>query len=290
MLNPEKVRHLVKTHYSDLFINSILESVERHQGHLKIAKGLRNHLGENTKSRQFTILSPVSRFISFNNKILVDLGCGTGSLTVACALRGANTIGVDIDRKDCQIAKLRAKEDFVGAQFIVADAKNLPFKRETFDICMCVEVIEHVSKDKEGIIYEAFRITRQQGLIEIETPNKLYIRDDHDTGLYFLNCLPKRVANCYAKLMGRMLINGLNSYVTLFFLKKVLQNYNCKILGDIVGYNFDQIKEIKYKKLTGRILVNFCKIPGLCMFIRLVRYFFPSLQLTILKKSDYSTT
>lgn len=283
MLSPEKVRRIIKTHYSDQFVDAIIGYIEKCQGHLWIKQGLCNHLGRNIINRQKNVISPISKFGSLKNMMVVDLGCGTGSLTVACALEGGKTIGVDLGRSECQIAKLRAKEDCVEAQFVVADTTRLPFRKETFDICMCVELIEHVAKDKERAVYEAFRITRKQGLIEIETPNKLYIKDNHDTGLYFFNYLPKKIAERYAKLRGRMLPGGLSSYISLFFLRKVLRHCNCRILGDIQGYNINQMKETGYKSWTGRLLVKISRISGIEVLVRLIKYFLPALQLTIRK-------
>lgn len=49
---------------------------------------------------------------------VVDLGCGTGMLSVACALTGAEVIGVDCDAAALETAKANAKDAGVSVNFV----------------------------------------------------------------------------------------------------------------------------------------------------------------------------
>ncbi len=70
-------------------------------------------------------------------KIVFDLGCGTGILSIGAALLGAKmVIGVDLDFSALKIAKrnLESVEDIYGklkVYFINADVKNFNFKADT---------------------------------------------------------------------------------------------------------------------------------------------------------------
>ncbi len=69
---------------------------------------------------------------------VIDLGCGTGRLTVGAALLGADyVLGVDIDLDAINIAKNFLRKDFenlTNVEYICCDINYLPFREEfTFD-------------------------------------------------------------------------------------------------------------------------------------------------------------
>ena len=282
-----KIRQKIKTHYSDEFIKKVIGYQKRFgdpdffqfnewiYGQLK-------HAGE----RRRTFLIPVLRkWLPSNDCLLLDLGCGLGASTVVYSYEGYQAIGIDIGRDEVKIAGMRAKEDEEDCQFIVADARRLPFRNDFFDVCMCVEVIEHVPKGKEKVIQEAYRVTKKSGIIEIETPNKLYLKDFHDTNLYFINYLPRKIAYFYARLRNRMPKSGLSSYVTFFYLKKVLNRYNYKILGDILGYDFDDFRKYyRVKSRKAQVFMKLCKIPRFELIVRAIKVFLPCIYLTLRKE------
>jgi putative methylase len=66
-----------------------------------------------------------------SNKKIMDLGCGTGRLTIGAAVLGASyAIGVDLDRESLGIAKKYS--NIIGVNnltdFILADVKYLPVR------------------------------------------------------------------------------------------------------------------------------------------------------------------
>jgi len=68
---------------------------------------------------------------------VLDVGCGTGSITVAMARRlgaGARCVGVDISEPMIAAARLRAERDGARATFLVADAQTHAFEPATFDM------------------------------------------------------------------------------------------------------------------------------------------------------------
>jgi len=68
---------------------------------------------------------------------LLDVGCGTGSTTVAIARRLGPTaacVGVDISEPMLAAARQRAGRDGVAATFICADAQIYPFEPGRFDL------------------------------------------------------------------------------------------------------------------------------------------------------------
>jgi SAM-dependent methyltransferase len=68
---------------------------------------------------------------------VLDVGCGTGSTTLAFARRlgaGGQCVGVDISAPMLDRARARAERDGLPASFIGADAELHAFERASFDI------------------------------------------------------------------------------------------------------------------------------------------------------------
>lgn len=68
---------------------------------------------------------------------LLDVGCGTGSTTVAIGRRLGTTaacVGVDISEPMLAAARARADREGVAATFICADAQTYPFEPGRFDL------------------------------------------------------------------------------------------------------------------------------------------------------------
>jgi ubiquinone/menaquinone biosynthesis C-methylase UbiE len=68
---------------------------------------------------------------------VLDVGCGTGSTTLAVArLLGANgrCVGIDISEPMIALARARAERERMPASFIRADAQTHPFEPASFDM------------------------------------------------------------------------------------------------------------------------------------------------------------
>jgi ubiquinone/menaquinone biosynthesis C-methylase UbiE len=109
----------------------------------------------------------ISKFLKESNitKIL-DVGCGDGVLSEFIKKRN-NYIGMDISKSLIK----RAKKRYKGFNFMVADAANIPFKNNTFDIVVCSEVLEHTLSPKK-IIKELWRVLKENGMAIISIPNE----------------------------------------------------------------------------------------------------------------------
>jgi SAM-dependent methyltransferase len=69
---------------------------------------------------------------------ILDVGCGPGRHSLELARRGYRPVGVDIAPRFIEIARRRADEEGLAADFIVVDARDLAFD-QAFDaaICLC---------------------------------------------------------------------------------------------------------------------------------------------------------
>jgi ubiquinone/menaquinone biosynthesis C-methylase UbiE len=100
------------------------------------------------------------------DRIVLDVGCGTGYGTALLAERAQYVTGIDYSRAAIRFAKRRyAKPDF-----IVMNAQDLRFPDASFDFVFSSENFEHLP-DQAAHLAEVRRVLKQGGICFIATPN-----------------------------------------------------------------------------------------------------------------------
>lgn len=102
---------------------------------------------------------------SASGKVMLDIGCGDGFKMDWFSQMGAKVTGIDISRKIVEYNRS------LGRDVIRADARNLPFNDNTFDIVYSMGVVEHF-KETEKAIREHFRVAKPKGKVIIQVPYK----------------------------------------------------------------------------------------------------------------------
>lgn len=102
------------------------------------------------------------------NHVVVDVGCGSGNLTLHSAEKCKLAIGVDPSQTAIQFCNSINSNGH--SVFIPAAGDALPFPNEYADVVLLVEVIEHLDAPMK-IISEISRILKRGGLIFATTPN-----------------------------------------------------------------------------------------------------------------------
>ncbi|GLY53397.1 class I SAM-dependent methyltransferase [Lentzea sp. NBRC 102530] len=72
---------------------------------------------------------------------VVDLGCGTGSLSVLLAQAGHRVSGVDLSGRMVAAARAKAEAAGVGAEFTEGDASTPPYEPGTADVVLARHVL-----------------------------------------------------------------------------------------------------------------------------------------------------
>jgi len=121
---------------------------------------------------------------------ILDIGCSFGIILERITPRDGLGVGVDMDRS--------IGRDGDNLAFARADAEDLPFESDTFDIVVCNHVYEHTDSVSR-LLAEIHRVMAGDGVCYFAGPNKYEPVEPH-YGLPFLSWLPRRLADGYMRL------------------------------------------------------------------------------------------
>eukprot|EP01035_Chromulina_nebulosa_P002113 gene2113-2838_t len=102
---------------------------------------------------------------------VLDIGCGGGFMAEAMQGRGAAVSGIDLSAGAIAAARRHARSEGLDIDYRVASGTDLPFAAGTFDIAVCVDVLEHIA-DYDQVIAETRRVLRPGGLFLFDTINR----------------------------------------------------------------------------------------------------------------------
>jgi 2-polyprenyl-3-methyl-5-hydroxy-6-metoxy-1,4-benzoquinol methylase len=100
---------------------------------------------------------------------VLDAGCGLGYGAAMLKLAGASDV-VAVDKAD-EIVEVARQRVPPGVSCETADIADLPFGDDSFDLVVCLEVIEHVEAP-DAVLDEFARVLGPQGLLVISSPNR----------------------------------------------------------------------------------------------------------------------
>lgn len=105
------------------------------------------------------------------------MGCGRGELVIHAALNGAYAVGIDFSPDAITIANNNLKNFYPhlvnSVKFKCADATNLPFQDDSFDLVLMIYLSEHLHPHQfEKALKEAYRVLKKGGVLLIHTENR----------------------------------------------------------------------------------------------------------------------
>jgi 2-polyprenyl-3-methyl-5-hydroxy-6-metoxy-1,4-benzoquinol methylase len=115
-------------------------------------------IGELVASTQARVLANMIGRIA--DRVILDVGTGTGRAAVLLALGGANVTAVDASEEMLEVARRRAADAGVRVNFQRGDAQALTFGNRAFDVTVCLRVLMHVP-DWQKCMSELCRVSER---------------------------------------------------------------------------------------------------------------------------------
>lgn len=151
---------------------------------------------------------------------VINVGGSAGAIDNFLADYVGRVVGIDIDDAAIQ----HAQESFVkdNLVFHVADALDLPFDAESFDVVICSHVYEHVP-DPVQMFAEIHRVLRTGGVCYFSAGNRIMWNEPH-YNLPLLAILPRPLAHVYIRLAGKAQ-HYHEKHLTYWGLKSLVRNF-----------------------------------------------------------------
>lgn len=103
----------------------------------------------------------------------LDLGCGTGVVSLALAWRGFDVTGIDHSKDMLEIAVQKLADANVSGRssFVVGDVRSVPAPDGQFDCVTCQGLLHHLA-EMESTLRELRRVLKPGGFFYISEPTR----------------------------------------------------------------------------------------------------------------------
>ena len=105
------------------------------------------------------------------DKLVLDLGCGSGEEVIPLRKRGARVIGIDISPHLIAIAEERLRRQGVDAEVRVGSAYETQVPDASVDVVFCMSLLHHLELDR--VKNEILRVLKPGGLFVLKEPIRL---------------------------------------------------------------------------------------------------------------------
>lgn len=131
------------------------------------------------------VVDKLASYVDLKNSRVLEIGCGYGAFVAALNDLGAQVTGTEIDKESLQIAK-KMLAGRKGVRLIQVKDENLPFRKDSFDLLVLFDVIEHINNPQK-MIAECSRVMRPGSVIYFEFTPYYSLTGHH---LYDITKLP----------------------------------------------------------------------------------------------------
>ncbi|MHA2006663.1 MAG: methyltransferase domain-containing protein [Promethearchaeota archaeon] len=164
-MNSKKERQKILSDYDHVFANERAYYSQKKPGSKSDYDLEREQFFKKANIKLKNLLGNVS------GKKILDVGCGTGTLSFYLAQNGADVIGIDLSKNFVVFCKAEAKRLGLSVEFKEMNAQILDFPDKTFDIIVGSRVVHHIP-DVKLFFKETRRLLKKNGFIAFIEPLK----------------------------------------------------------------------------------------------------------------------
>jgi 2-polyprenyl-6-hydroxyphenyl methylase/3-demethylubiquinone-9 3-methyltransferase len=206
---------------------------------------------------------------------IADIGCGAGTQCMIWAELDHHVHGLDVNEPLLKLARERASEAGYGIDYRVGSAVDIPWADSSMDVCLVLELIEHVA-DWETCLHQCIRILKPGGILFLTTTNKLCpFQEEFNLPLY--SWYPARLKRFFERIATTTHPELVNyaKWFHFFRLHSVLQTHGFQCFD-----RFD-IMDLSEKDNLRKVIGSLIRAVFLC---RWFAYFFaPSTTILAIK-------
>lgn len=126
---------------------------------LRFSGAIGRYLLEEQEALLLSVLSPLS------DRVVLDVGTGTGRAAIGLARAGARVTGLDASAEMLDVARARAAAAHVAIRLGVADGHALPLADRSVDAAVCLRVLMHAI-DWRQCLAELCRVSRSRVVVD----------------------------------------------------------------------------------------------------------------------------
>lgn len=163
----------------------------------------------------------LNQVLSFDNKNILELGCGKAQITrlIASEGKGRKVTATEVDK--IQHKKNLQIEDLPNVDFVFAGSQDLPFDDNSFDIILLFKSLHHVPIDMmDKAMKEITRVLKSSGLVYISEPvfagefNEILrlFHDEEVVRIAAFDTITKAIKNGDLKLVEQLFFNTQRIY------------------------------------------------------------------------------
>lgn len=130
--------------------------------------------------RREAAISLIKSYLHLDHPTILDLGCGTGAVTLEAAKLGP-TVGVDMSADALRFNSERPHPEKV--LFALGDGIALPVASNSVDAIVALDVYEHIERDDMAFL-ESFRALKPGGVLVLSVPAFRWLWGPHDVALH----------------------------------------------------------------------------------------------------------
>jgi ubiquinone/menaquinone biosynthesis C-methylase UbiE len=129
------------------------------------------HISGGLTNRTCAEAEILNQVLSFDNKNILELGCGKAEITRVIATEGLDRSITATEVDKIQHQKNLEIDDLPNVKFLYAGSQDLPFEDSSFDIVLLFKSLHHVPMNMmDDALKEITRVLKPGGLVYISEP------------------------------------------------------------------------------------------------------------------------